>query len=278
MPFLIVLTARWRLGAEKRLSIVPQKKENEIRYFHIMEGVGINSETKICQYLDLEYLMKILNEEAYYVKRKKFFVDDREKDFPELLRFGLEPMDPEYRKDHAAEIAKRQVEWAKSVSQYKKQSYLLTSCWTVRTMENILMWDRGDKSRACIVSTIGDFVGSFEKDINYEIWCGRMFYEPFSKVIKFENKIWVKEPYFADENEIRFYFSSSFEKVEPDTPKEKECPKKGVSLKVTPKQMMREIVLSPYLDKKCAETLSKSITNKYQINARPSLLDLSNKE
>lgn len=257
---------------------MPQKNENEIRYFHIMEGVGINSETMICQYLDLEYLMKILNEESYYVKRKKFFVDDREKDFPELLRFGLEPMDPEYRKDHAAEIAKRQVEWAKSVSQYKKQSYLLTSCWTVRTMENILMWDRGDKSRACIVSTIGDFVGSFEKDINYEIWCGRMFYEPFSKVIKFENKIWVKEPYFADENEIRFYFSSSFEKVEPDTTKDGECPEKGVSLKVTPKQMMREIVLSPYLDKKCAESLSKAITDKYQINARPSLLDLSNKE
>ena len=140
--FLIVLTARWRLGAGKRLSIMPQENENEIRYFHIMEGVGINSETKICQYLDLEYLMKILNEESYYVKRKKFFVDDREKDFPELLRFGLEPMDPEYRKDHAAEIAKRQAEWDKSVSQYKKQSYLLTSCWTVRTMENILMWDR----------------------------------------------------------------------------------------------------------------------------------------
>lgn len=257
---------------------MPQENENEIRYFHIMEGVGINSETKICQCLDLKYLMKILNEESYYVKRKKFFVDDREKDFPELLRFGLEPMDPKYRKDHAAEIAKRQVEWAKSVSQYKKQSYLLTSCWTVRTMENILMWDRGAKSRACIVSTIGDFVGSFEKDINYEIWCGRMFYEPFSKVIKFENKIWVKEPYFADENEIRFYFSSSFEKVEADTPKEKECPEKGVSLKVTPKQMMREIVLSPYLDKKCAESLSKAITDKYHINARLSFLDLSNKE
>lgn len=275
MPFLFV--AYWRLGVEKQLKM-SLEEEDETRYFHIMEGVGINSETMICQYLDLEYLMKILNEESYYVKRKKFFVDDREKDFPELLRFGLEPMDPEYRKDHAAAIAKRQVEWAKSVSQYKKQSYLLTSCWTVRTMENILMWDRGDKSRACIVSTIGDFVGSFEKDINYEIWCGRMFYEPFSKVIKFENKIWVKEPYYADENEIRFYFSSSFEKVEPDITKDGECPEKGVSLKVTPKQMMREIVLSPYLDKECAESLRKAITDKYQINARPSLLDLSNKE
>ena len=68
------------------------------RYFHIMEGVGINSETTICQYLDLEYLMKILNEDAYYVKRKKFFDDDREKDYPNYLHFVPVPMS-EFRSD-----------------------------------------------------------------------------------------------------------------------------------------------------------------------------------
>ena len=197
------------------------------RYFHIMEGVGINSETTICQYLDLEYLMKILNEDAYYVKRKKFFDDDREKDYPNYLHFVPVPIDPEYRINHAADIAKQQEELNESNKQYKKQSYVLTSCWTVRTMENILMWDRGNKTRACIHSTIGDFVGSFERDLKFKIWCGRMFYEPFSKVVKFENKIWVKEPYFADEDEVRFYFSVSDDKVEPDTPKEGECPEKG---------------------------------------------------
>lgn len=251
---------------------MPQKKENEIRYFHIMDGVGINSETKICQYLDLEYLMKILNEDAYYVKRKKFFDDEREKEFPKLLHFVLAPLDPEYKKAHADEISKLQEELNESVKQYQVQSYVPTSCWTIRTLENILMWDRGNKTRACIHSTIGDFVGSFGKDLKYKIWCGRMFYEPFSKVIKFENKIWVKEPYYADENEVRFYFSSSDDKVETDTT---ECPEKGVFLRVTPKQMMHEIVLSPYIDKKSAESLAKAIEEKYHIKTRPSFLDLS---
>ena len=254
-----------------------QEEENKTRYFHIMEGVGINSETTICQYLNLEYLMKILTTNTYYVKRKKFFRDNREEDFPQYLHFALVPTDLDYKQNHAADIAKQQEKLDETIKQYQEQSNVLTSCWTVRTMENILMWDRDNKQKACIKSTIGDFVGSFKKDIQYEIWCGRMFYEPFSHVFQFKNRIWVKEPCFSDEYEVRFYFSSSDKEVIPDTPKDKECPEKGVSIKVTPTQMMHEVVLSPYIDKKCAEDLSKAIKKKYNIEARPSSIDLSNK-
>lgn len=40
--------------------------------------------------------------------------------------------------------------------------------------------------------------------------------------------------------------------------------------------MMHEVVLSPYIDKKCAETLSDAIKKKYNIEARPSSINLSN--
>lgn len=250
-------------------------EDNTKRFFHIMEDVGINRETKICQYLDLEYLMKILITDRYYVKRKKFFVDNREEEFPLFLRFALAPVYPEDRQEQEASFARQQKELSENINQYCEQSNVLTSCWTIRTMENVLMWDRGNKLKACIHSTIGDFVDSFDKSIEFNIWCGRIFYEAFSKVMLSKNKIWVKEPYFSDEEELRFYFSAEYDEIKPDV--SNRCPEKGLSLKVNPKNMMKEIVLSPYIDRQCANDLMKHIGEKYGITTSVSAIDLSNK-
>lgn len=250
---------------------MPQDETSQIRFYRIMEDVGINSETKICQYLDLEYLLKILETNTYYVKRKKFFVDKREKNFPLYLSFAIAPVDPIYIKEHADDIARQQEKLNENIRRYQEQSNVLTSCWTVRTMENILMWDRGSKRRARIETTIGEFMGAFES-IDFTIWCGKMFYESFSKVMLSQNKIWVKEPYFSDEEEVRFYFSSSSDEVKPDIVTE--GTEKGVFLKIDPKRMMRKIVLSPNINRKCANALSKAIKDKYGIEARPSSIEI----
>ena len=58
------------------------KNESEARLFHIMQDVGLGNDTEICQYMALDYLKAILKTDNYFVKRKKFFIDKREKTIP----------------------------------------------------------------------------------------------------------------------------------------------------------------------------------------------------
>lgn len=251
-----------------------EREENyQTGYFLLMEDVGIGLDTKICQYLDVDYLLKLLKDNRYYVKRKQYFPDNREKDFPHFLMFPIRPTDKEYKQTSL--LSKQQEELHSNIKEYQEQSDLLTSCWTVRTRENILMWDRGSKCKACMQSTIGQFVGSFDKDMKYTIWCGRILYEQFSRVFQWEHKIWTKEPYYSDEEELRFYFSTSINEVLADKPNKEN--NRGVSLKVESQKMINEIILSPYIDKKTAETMKEFIEGKYKIPTRYSNIDVSNK-
>ena len=271
MPFLF--TACWRLGAGK-MKLMKQGDNDLSGFFRIMEDVGISYDTKICQYLDIKYLLGIVKNKKYYVKRKKKFPDNREKDFPLFQKFPIRPANDEEKK-MVIRSAQQEGELYNSIKRYQELSELLTSCWSIRTSENILMWDRGDSSRACIQSSIGDFVSSFDSRIGFYIWCGKILYDHFSKEMNAEHKIWFKEPCYSDEREIRFYFSTHFDKVVPDSPNEDN--KEGVYLKINPQTMIRQIILSPYVDKECASTLRETFSNQYNIQTTFSGLELSRK-
>lgn len=81
--------------------------------------------------------------------------------------------------------------------------------------------------------------------------------------------MWYKQPYFQAEEEFRFYFSKSLETLELD-----DCdPCKPYSFDVNPKEMIKEIVLDPNIDKVAATAYKEMIQQKYGIITKLSRID-----
>lgn len=244
--------------------------ENE-SFFKMMQDVGISAETEICQYMRLDYLQSLLETSEYHVKRRNVFVDKREKALPNRLRFIPTPCEST---GLSSSQRKLQDSLTSSIGYYEKEfAQLLTSCWTERISENALMWDRdGEKHKACIVSTIGNFVAALG-NTDFTIWCGKMIYEPLYPVLLSEDIVWYKEPYYSDEKEIRFYFSSDYNKVKPDNSKIDH-----MQLKVNLKDLIHKIILSPYIDKHEANEIKHNIESIYRISTTLSAIEINEKD
>lgn len=242
------------------------KNESKVGMFQLMQDVGLGNDTEICQYLALDYLMAILKTDKYFVKRKKFFIDKREKTIPLRLQFELTP----FGRKLSPEQIKRMDEKNKVIQHFEtKLSSLLTSCWTERVTENALMWDRdGERHKACIKTKVGDFVSAF-RNTKFKIWCGKMLYEPINPMLISEDLIWYKEPFFSDEREIRFYFSTDFSRIVSD-----EGNNDGILIEVEKELLIHEIILSPYINKNAAEELKQSITETYGIKTTTSKIEV----
>ena len=244
-----------------------QTEDDTTIIFRIMQDVGIGSDTKICQYLRLDYLLTLLSTKKYYVRKKKYFTDKQEGSIPPKLIF-TEFTIPGGKLTHEQES--RSQERNKSINHYEQESsLLLTSCWTERTSENALMWDRmWDSHQACIKTTVGNFVSAFE-GLNYYIWCGKMLYEPIYKAIMSDDIIWYKEPYFSDEREVRFYFSKDIQNIQPD-----DTPNEYNLFPVNINTLINEIVLSPYIERNAAEVLKYTIKKTYGITTSLSKIEI----
>lgn len=242
-------------------------EKNGNTLYKIMQDAGISGNTEICQYMDIDYLRALLSKEMYYVKRKKFFIDNREKSIPFKTCCVLN----QYGKKFIPEQNARQESINQSAHKYEEiSSMLLTSCWTERVTENALMWDRnGERHKACIKSTVDGFVAAFGQ-MEYTIWCGKMLYEYIHTSIISDDIIWYKEPYFSDEREVRFYFSKDFNNVIPD-----DMTNDHVLLSVNTKCLIKEIVLSPYIKREAAEEIRKSFQEKYKIVTKLSEIRIS---
>lgn len=235
--------------------------------YKIMQDAEISGNTEICQYMDIDYLRALLSKEKYYVKRKKFFMDNREKSIPFKACCVLN----QHGKKFTPEQNAKQELLIQSTRQYEESSsMLLTSCWTERVVENALMWDRnGERHKACIKSTVDGFVAAFGQ-MEYTIWCGKIIYEPIHASIISDDIIWYKEPYFSDEREIRFYFSKDFNKIIPD-----DMTDDHVLLSVDTKCLITEIILSPYIKREAAEEIRRFFQEKYNISTRLSEIKVS---
>ena len=235
--------------------------------YKIMQDVGISSYTEICQYMNLDYLIALLSKKKYYINRKKKFVDKREKIIPFKSCCILTRYDKEFTPKQEIE----QENIIEATHKYEKESLLLlTSCWTERITENIMMWDRdGEHHKVCIKSTIGDFVEAFGQ-MDYFIWCGKILYEHMQPSIINDDVIWYKEPYFSDEREIRFYFSKDFNKIMPDNTKDDH-----VELSVNIQCLIKEIILSPYIKKETAEEIKQLFQTQYGIKTNLSKISIA---
>lgn len=236
----------------------------ELRVYRAKEPIRAYN-TPICQYMRLDYLFRLLETQKYYVNRKRLFWDNREKDYPEKLKYTVEyyPGDgiktpPLNNKD----------ELSNNIRLYKEKSYLLTSCWTLNMTENVLMWERGTDFKACIRSTIGQFIGAF-RNLELYIWCGDIEYKTFNQINTWEDKLWYKQPFFIGEDEFRFYFSKKLDAIEVDD----HDPCKPCLFDINPNDMINEIVLDPRIDRVAATKFKDTIQQKYGIYTMLSLID-----
>lgn len=234
---------------------------NGLKHFIKMDGVDEN--LTIYQYMDLDYLLRFLKRQEYYVKPKKYFSDKHECRLPIKSLFRIAPVGVN---DNDIKEQTSDDSLIKS-SQFRESGNLLTACWTEHNGENVLMWKNfTSKLGVCIKSTIAKFIASFKKD-DFVICCGRMFYEG----IKYHNdnleRLFIKDKAFKGEEEIRFYFIPS---AKIDTSK-----MKGLSIAVDPEDMINEIILSPYIDKIAANELKEFIAREYKVKVNQSKIELN---
>ena len=55
---------------------------------------GLDENMPICQYMDLDYLLRLLGTRSYCVKAKELFPDKRESSLPLKSIFRLQPIEP----------------------------------------------------------------------------------------------------------------------------------------------------------------------------------------
>jgi len=229
------------------------------RYYYLMDGMDEN--LPISQYMDLDYLLRLLGSRSYHVKAKELFPDKRESSLPLKSIFRLQPVKPGNYKGCGSTSPEESL---KKYREYKESGAFLTACWTEREGESALMWANfTTKMGVCIKSTIHNFIASFEND-DYEIYCGRMSYNGYNAEQDIMESLFSKQKAYYEEKEIRFYF---MRKDDTDL-------SKRVNIPVNPSVLISEIILSPNIETKAREELSRFIMQTYKIEVKSSKIEV----
>lgn len=181
------------------------KKQNPNCYYLLNHT--ISPDNVICRYMDFDCLLPLL-EGKLYVPRKKTFMDSEERGITPLKYYFVPTCVSDNGKEQNEVIIKRQEERNNNINNLKKSGLLLTSCWTMTSEDNYLMWKAyTNKIGVCIYTTIGQLMAAidFSQD-NYLPICSPMFYDRIQPDEDFLLSMYRKEPYYLSENELRFYF------------------------------------------------------------------------
>jgi len=209
----------------------------------------------ICQYMRLDYFIKMLENQHYYAKRRRIFNDAHETQRKLLHTFNsvgnkTEEKEREYANSNIVNCP--------------------TACWTKNSQESYLMWKSyATEMGVCIRSNVHDFIASLKIDLNDDsenkIVCGSMDYGNHFFSLEEEKQLFDKDIEFADENEFRFYFM-----LASDTDKTTS----GFSIPINPEVLIDDILLSPFIDNDAARSISQIIKQKYNINVKQSRIKL----
>jgi len=224
----------------------------KLRYFLLMDGV--DTEQTIYQYMDLDYLLRLLDTRTYFVKPKQSFHDLHESCLPLKSIFKPHLVGREYDKSVVADTNESLVR----LRQFRESGTMLTACWTEHLGENALMWRNfTSKIGICIKSSIHNFMASLVTD-DYDVCCGRMSYPGIHSKTELDECLFIKDKAFIDEKEIRFYFTP---KGNHNTTNDK-----GVSIPILPQILIDEIILSPYINTQACKVLTDFINDKYNVD------------
>lgn len=236
-------------------------EEAKKRIYRLM--TGLEGSRIIYQYMDLDYLIRLLDKEEYCVNPKKFFVDPNERELSQKDLFSTRKVRPLFKLS-----GENSDELNFNLSdEIRKTNNILTSCWTYQP-ESYLMWvSSPTKLRACIKSTIDNFVASFKHD-DHQITVGYMSYNGYSIKQEWGEAMFSKSMIYEGEKEIRFYFDF-FDYLD-DADKAGNKVGGMARMSVDPKVMIDDIILSPLIEHDAAEWFVNMIKAKFKVPVRVS--------
>ena len=107
--------------------------DNASKVYFLKNGLSTNQ--VIYQYMDLDYLIRLIEKKEYCVKRKYCFSDKRESCFSlNKMSFSFQPVGA-YMNSHHIPITPQKNLW----KDYEETKSLLTSCWTYQPEFGIKM-------------------------------------------------------------------------------------------------------------------------------------------
>lgn len=226
-------------------------EQNRLNWYYYQPSDGPEDRV-ICQYMRLDYLIRLLETHKYYVRRRREFDDANEKYENIKLAFPIAPA----KKHDLCEP-----ELTKRIIPYSDIIHSPTSCWT-KNDESFLMWKSyATEVGACIKSTVHNLIASLE--INLEnnginkVVCGSMNYKKILPSHDELSQLFDKDITYSDENEFRFYFYLS-----DDTGKK--CTEFQL-IPVNTVVLIDEIILSPFICKEAANKFARMIKCSYGI-------------
>lgn len=164
-------------------------------------------ETKICRYIGFDVLLQLLNKQ-FYVPEKEVFSDAREcGKISKLHRFAFSIVSSNGQEINETFKVRQGI-----IEQYVKNlimsKYLLTSCWTLNTKEDSLMWKSYTNDiGVCITTTVGELMNAIDCDKDgYIPICSPIIYGRVGKSTSFIESLFTKDKYYASEKEMRIYF------------------------------------------------------------------------
>lgn len=220
--------------------------------------------TKICQYLSLNNFISHLMRNKYYIRRKNLFKDVNERTLP--LKFLFIPTealsDTDANVTQTSQISN--LKQSEKLKNYKELSNCFVSCWTKEVSQNSLMWESyAHKYGVCITSTIFNFIASF-KDTefqNYDTYCAPVSYRHIDFIDTPEDLLFVKDPLYRIESEIRFLFF----------PKEKSATNhSNIWLHYDYNLMIDEVILSPFFSSDTASFIKNCLEKQFNLNVKHS--------
>ena len=214
---------------------------------------GIEEDTPIKQYMDLDYLLQMLETNQYYVSRKYTFEDALEGVFPTNRVFPVTAVG-----ENIPPQPKQDVDVCLNVwKSIQKNRIVPTSCWTQNMEDRMVMWKNyTPKFGACIKSTVNKVVASIAYN-DYDIWCGKITYDGYYAQKGLVANLFSKAKAYSEEEECRFYF---FEYEHPN------YTLPYIKIDINPFVMIDEIILSPFIDARAANKLAEFITAGYRID------------
>ena len=223
--------------------------------FYLREGLD---NIKICQYLSLENFLNQLMTGKYYVRRKDLFEDINERSLP--INFLFVPTGVDSNQElHVKDLLNQQ---KIKFDRFKELSKSFVSCWTKDTLSNYFMWKVYASTYGVrIMSSIKKVIASFDNHIfkNYETYVSDVLYRKFHYNDKPEDSLFVKDPLYRMEQEIRFIF----------LPKdESEKTEDNILLSYKYEVMIDEVLLSPFLSSAASTFIKDSLTNMFGLKVR----------
>ncbi len=242
---------------EKNMSDLKSKlKKLNWYYYRQKDGCG---DRPICQYMRLDYLIRLLETKEYYVKRREHFEDANEGYSNRQIAFGFNAVGAN---------SKPQPKYEERLVPYKDIVSCPTSCWSMCEHESFLMWKcYATEIGACIRTSVHNFIASLEIDLDKtgminKVLCGSMDYkENLIHSTDEEQQLFEKDCVYADEKEFRFYFL-----LNADLSKES----KAVYIPVNTEVMITEVQLSPFINREAARKIARMMKCSYNIDVKQS--------